>query len=80
MSSNKKYQILINILLVILTLFMVLPILLLFMSSITEESTLIAKGYSFFPKKFSVEGYAYILKNKAIILSAYGYTIGSTSL
>ncbi|MCI8391959.1 MAG: carbohydrate ABC transporter permease [Roseburia sp.] len=80
MSSNKKYQILINILLVILTLFMVLPILLLFMSSITEESTLIAKGYSFFPKKFSVEGYAYILKNKATILSAYGYTIGITAV
>lgn len=80
MSSNKKYQILINILLVILTLFMVLPILLLFMSSITEESTLIARGYSFFPKKFSVEGYAYILKNKATILSAYGYTIGITAV
>ncbi len=80
MSSDKKYQILINILLVILTLFMVLPILLLFMSSITEESTLIAKGYSFFPKKFSVEGYAYILKNKATILSAYGYTIGITAV
>lgn len=80
MSSDKKYQILINVLLVILTLFMVLPILLLFMSSITEESTLIAKGYSFFPKKFSVEGYAYILKNKATILSAYGYTIGITAV
>ncbi len=80
MSSDKKYQILINILLVILTLFMVLPILLLFMSSLTEESTLIAKGYSFFPKKFSIEGYAYILKNKATILSAYGYTILITAV
>ena len=44
------------------------------------SSDLIAKGYSFFPKKFSVEGYAYILKNKATILSAYGYTIGITAV
>lgn len=80
MSSNKKYQILINALLVVLTLFMVLPILLLFMSSLTDENMLIAKGYSFFPKKFSIEGYAYILRNKSTILSSYGYTIGITAV
>lgn len=75
MNSNKKYQILINIILIFLTLFMILPILLLFMSSITDESTLMTQGYSFFPSKFGIEGYAYILRNAQTIVSAYGYTI-----
>lgn len=78
MKSSKKYQILINIILILVTLFMVLPILLLFMSSITDENTLVANGYSFFPSKFGLEGYAYILRNSSTILSAYGYTIGVT--
>lgn len=78
MNSNKKYQVFINVALIVLTLFMVLPILLLFMSSITEESTLMTEGYSFFPSKFGLEGYQYILRNSSTIFSAYGYTIAVT--
>lgn len=80
MNAKKRYQLLINCLLIVLTLFMVMPILLLFMSSITDESTLIVKGYSYFPEKFGFEGYQYILKNYVTIVMAYGYTIGVTAV
>lgn len=48
-----KYQILANAVMIIWTLAIILPFILLFMSSITDENTLVANGYSFFPKKFS---------------------------
>ena len=78
MQGNKRYQFLINMILVFVTLFMVLPIVLLFMSSITSENTLIVKGYSYFPSEFGLEGYRYIFNNSITIFRAYGYTIGIT--
>ena len=48
--SGKRFQILINVIMIIMSLAAVLPIILLFTSSITDESTLVLEGYSFFPK------------------------------
>ena len=73
--KNIHYQIIINIILILITLIMVLPLVLLFMSSITDESTLLVNGYSFFPEKFSLGAYAYIFKNADTIFRAYGLTI-----
>lgn len=70
-----KYQILANAVMIIWTLMIVLPFLLLFMSSITDENTLVANGYSFLPAKFSVASYAYIIKSGAKILRSYGVSI-----
>ena len=65
----------INIVLIGVTLITVLPMVLLFMSSITEENTLVVNGYSFFPEKFSLGAYRYILQNASTIFRAYGITI-----
>ncbi|MBQ6362632.1 MAG: carbohydrate ABC transporter permease [Lachnospiraceae bacterium] len=73
--GEKIYQVVINIILVIVTLCMILPLVLLFMCSITEENTLVANGYSFFPAKFGLEAYAYIMQNYATVFRAYGITI-----
>ncbi len=70
-----KYQILANTVMIIWTLVIVLPFLLLFMSSITDENTLVANGYSFFPKKFSLASYAYIIKSGTKIIKSYGISI-----
>ena len=76
MNNRKKiYQVVICIILMLVTLCMVLPIVLLFMSSITDENTLIINGYSFFPEKFSLDAYRYILSNSKTIFRAYGITI-----
>lgn len=73
--GRKTYQVVINIVLILVTLFMVLPLVLLFMSSITDENTLVANGYSFFPAKFSLSAYEYILTNSATVFRAYGITV-----
>lgn len=69
------YSIITNIILLLMVVCVVLPFLLLFMSSITAESVLVAKGYSFWPKQFSLESYKYILQSGGSILRAYGVSI-----
>ncbi len=73
--GQTAYQTMINIVLIGVTLITVLPMVLLFMSSITEENTLVVNGYSFFPEKFSLGAYRYILQNASTIFRAYGITI-----
>lgn len=78
--SYRNYQRLLHIILIIVTLIMVLPILLLFIASITDERTLISQGYSYFPSKFGLDGYLYILSNVQTIFRAYGLTILVTAI
>lgn len=70
-----RYQIIINVALAAVTLIMVLPLVLLFMASITSERELLVSGYSFFPGEFSLEAYRYIFANGQTIFRAYGVTI-----
>ena len=70
-----KYHISINVVMMLWTIIIVLPFLLLFLSSITDETALVANGYSFFPKKFSLASYSYIIKSGGVILRAYGVSI-----
>lgn len=72
---NSAYSIVSNIIMILVVICVILPFLLLFMSSITDENTLVANGYSFLPKKFSGASYAYIFKSGAQILKAYGVSI-----
>ncbi len=74
------YQILSNAVMIIWTILIILPFLLLFMSSITDENILVAHGYSFFPRKFSLASYTYIIRSGAKILKAYGVSIGVTAV
>ena len=74
------YDISTNIIMAIWTILIILPFLLLFMSSITDENTLIANGYSFFPKKFSLGAYKYIIQSGEKILRAYAVSIGVTAV
>lgn len=75
-----KYQILSNLIMIIWTILIVLPFILLFMSSITDEKVLVANGYGFWPAKFSMDAYGYILKSGKKILSAYGISILVTAI
>lgn len=73
--KSKYYQFFINAILILMTLLIVLPFLLVFLSSITDENVLIRNGYSFFPEKFSFYAYQYIIRQGEKILRAYGVTI-----
>jgi len=52
----------------------ILPILLIFMVSITDEMTVTRNGYSFLPEKFSFEAYKYLFLDSMTIVRAYGVT------
>ena len=73
--SNRRFQILAHTVLIIFSLYIILPFILLFLSSVTEENTLLRNGYSFFPAKLSLESYRYIFQNAPPIFRAYGITI-----
>ncbi len=73
--KNKTFQIVVNCIMVLICLACLAPFVLLVMSSVTDEQSLIANGYSFFPKKFSLEAYKYILADSTSMLSAYGMSI-----
>ncbi|MDO4293591.1 MAG: carbohydrate ABC transporter permease [Eubacteriales bacterium] len=73
--NNKTFQIVANIVMILLTLCCLFPFLLLVMSSLTDETTLIREGYSIFPSKFGLESYAYLMRNVGKIGRAYGITV-----
>lgn len=73
--KSKRYQFAINVILTIVTLLIILPFVLVLISSLTDENMLIRYGYSFFPKKFSFYAYQYIIRQGEKILRAYGVTI-----
>ena len=73
--KSKQFQMLVNIIMLFIVLMVVLPFLLVFISSITDENVLIRNGYSFFPEKISLYAYQYIIGQGGKILRAYGVTI-----
>lgn len=72
---NKIFQIMIKALMVLLCLICILPFILLLSASLTDEAVLFTEGYSFIPKKFSLDAYRYLLQNSSQILRAYFNTI-----
>jgi len=57
--EEKRFQIIGNIVMVILSLNALLPMILMVMSSITDNGTLIRNGYKFIPEKLSLAAYKY---------------------
>jgi putative aldouronate transport system permease protein len=69
--EERTFQTFSHIILVLLSLMALLPMILLFMSSITDDTTLIKNGYSFFPEKFSLYAYEYVFKTGPAVPQAY---------
>lgn len=73
--DQKRWLITAHIVLAILSLAAILPFILLIMASFTEEGVALTNGYSFFPEKFSLDAYRYIIDNSSTFYRAYGITI-----
>ncbi len=73
--SDKAFNTFSHILMMTFAILCILPLLLLLTSSFTDNNTLLNYGYSFFPKKWSLSNYGYILQNSQKIFSAYGVSI-----
>ena len=78
-SNNKAAKVIMNLVMILLSLVCVIPLLILLMSSITEEKTLIQYGYGLIPRKISFDAYTYIFRSGNTILHSYLMTIIVTS-
>lgn len=80
-TSDKRFQVVLHVLLIIMTACAVLPFVLLVASSLTDDTTLMKFGYNFWPKQFSGYAYKYLfLTNGAEVFHAYGITIIITAV
>ena len=69
-----------NIFLALDVICCVVPLVLLVISSFTDNTALIRNGYQFIPEKFSLDAYAYLLKSGKLIMKAYGMSFIVTGL
>ena len=73
--DQKIFNLISHTVMILVTVMAVLPFVLVFLSSVTEENTLVLNGYSFFPEKFSLYAYEYIVMKKKKIFRAYAVTL-----
>lgn len=63
----------------LLALITFLPVLFVFIISISSEASVAQRGYSFFPAEFSLESYQYLWQSKAYIGRAFFNSLGITA-
>lgn len=73
--EDKIFQTIGHIVMLILSFLALFPMLLLVVSSFTDNNVLIRDGYSFFPKELSTYAYEYIFKTGNSVMRAYGVSI-----
>lgn len=75
MKESTKIQIIAHTFMIIASLFALLPFVLLIVSSLTDNNWAMANGFSFLPKKWSLDAYLYIANQWQTIGRAYIMTI-----
>lgn len=78
--KEKRFQILCNVIMAAVTVITLLPLLLLFAASFTENTDITLYGYSFIPKHLSLSAYSYIWNERMQIFRAYFVTIFVTGV
>ncbi|MCD7820069.1 MAG: carbohydrate ABC transporter permease [Lachnospiraceae bacterium] len=71
-------QSILTLCLLLYTIFCALPILLIFVAAFTDESCFTAEGFTYFPSKWSTDGFMMVLKYGKQLAVSYGVTIGIT--
>ena len=74
-NSAKIFHAAAFLILLILAIVCILPIILIVVASFTDETTLLADGYRFFPKKYGLEAYVYLWKQSVMMFRAYKISI-----
>lgn len=80
MVQGKGFRIFSNIILTIFATCAILPILLLLIGSFTDNSAALEEGFSYFPSKWSVEAYRYIVNQWTTVGMGYLNTILVTAV
>ncbi len=77
-NSAKIFHAAAFLILLILAIVCILPIILIVVASFTDETTLLADGYRFLPKKYGLEAYVYLWKQSVMMFRAYKISISVT--
>jgi len=75
MKTNHMNQFFVHLILILLAAACLFPFLLLIISSLTQEQSIVRDGYSLFPKEWSFEAYAYLWNQSSSLARAYGITV-----
>lgn len=78
--KGKAFRIFSDVLMILIGICSIAPFLLLIMSSVTDEQSLVSNGYSFFPKEYSLYAYKYLLADSTSMVRAYGISILVTAV
>ena len=78
--SERRFQVFAHIIMAFFAFLAIVPIALMVISSFMDNSTLVAEGYTFFPKKLSLDAYAYLIEQGAQIGRAYFISIALTTI
>lgn len=73
--QEKAFEVFASVVMICVMVIVIFPFILLFISSITDEDTLLINGYSIFPEKLSFGAYKYIWNSRDVIFRAYAITI-----
>ncbi|HEY9060536.1 MAG TPA: carbohydrate ABC transporter permease [Pseudobacteroides sp.] len=74
-SISPTTNLIINAAFIVYCIFCIAPLILVFMVSITDQTSLAINGYSFFPSKTSFDAYRYLFNDVEKLLRSYGVTI-----
>ncbi len=74
-STKKGFYVFVHIVMIAMVIICLFPFLIMIMSSVTAENTLITNGYSAFPEKFGLEAFQYLFNDPFMILRAYSVTV-----
>ena len=69
--EEKTFQVVGNIIMMVCALVAIIPMILMLLSSLTDNASLVKYGYSFFPHKWSLYAYTYVFKSNTSVLHAY---------
>lgn len=75
MKSSNLNQGVLNIIMILLCVFCLIPFWLLFSASLTDDMEIIRDGYTFLPKDITFSAYSYLFNSSLGIMRAYGTTI-----
>ena len=79
--EDRVYQTFWHMMMTVLSLLAVIPILLMLISSMTDNAALLQNGYSFFPKKWSAFAYEWLFQtNGSVVVRAYGISFVLTAM
>lgn len=77
-NSEKRIRVIAHIVMATISIFAIMPFILLISASLTEEKAALKYGFNFIPRVFSLGAYSYISLQSNMIFRAYGITIFTT--